>query len=149
MDTAFVEGCTDGMTILCSDGIERVFFLHIMTYSTDYPKKWVDQLSNCKFGHCITHRALLATIKNLRCNPCPQCLIRKENIHNLGTAADAMQHRRICADNMLRCWDVEKDTKHCISMVVRSQACKFEVPSQLAQWYLLPGWVSTYRTMLS
>ena len=39
MDAAFVEGCTDGMTIRCSDGIERVFFLRIMTYSADYPEK--------------------------------------------------------------------------------------------------------------
>ena len=39
MDAAFVEACTDGMTILCSDGTERVFFLRIMTYSADYPEK--------------------------------------------------------------------------------------------------------------
>jgi hypothetical protein len=36
MDKAFVKGCTDGMTIQCSDGIERVFFLRIMTYSACY-----------------------------------------------------------------------------------------------------------------
>ena len=39
MDTAFVEGCENGMIIWCSDGIEQVFFLCIMTYSADYPKK--------------------------------------------------------------------------------------------------------------
>ena len=39
MDAAFVEGCKNGMTIRCSDGIERVFFLRVMTYSADYPEK--------------------------------------------------------------------------------------------------------------
>ena len=39
MDAAFVEGCKSGMIIRCSDGIERVFFLRIMTYSADYPEK--------------------------------------------------------------------------------------------------------------
>jgi hypothetical protein len=39
MDEDFVKGCTDGMTIQCSDGLEQVFFLHIMTYSADYPEK--------------------------------------------------------------------------------------------------------------
>ena len=39
MDTAFVEGCKSGMIIRCSDGIEWVCFLRIMTYSADYPEK--------------------------------------------------------------------------------------------------------------
>jgi hypothetical protein len=39
MDEDFVKGCTDGIVIRCSDGIERAFYLQIMTYSADYPKK--------------------------------------------------------------------------------------------------------------
>jgi hypothetical protein len=39
MDEDFDGGCTDGLTIECSDGIERVFYLRIMTYSADYPEK--------------------------------------------------------------------------------------------------------------
>ena len=39
MDEDFVKGCTDGLTIDCSDRIERVFFLRIITYSADYPEK--------------------------------------------------------------------------------------------------------------
>jgi hypothetical protein len=39
MDEDFVEGCTNGLAIQCSDGIERVFYIRIMTYSADYPEK--------------------------------------------------------------------------------------------------------------
>ena len=39
MDEEFVEGCTNGLTVQCSDGIERVFYLRIVTYSADYPEK--------------------------------------------------------------------------------------------------------------
>ena len=36
MDEDFILGTTSGLTIQCSDGIERVFYLRIMTYSMDY-----------------------------------------------------------------------------------------------------------------
>jgi hypothetical protein len=39
MDEDFVKGCKEGLTIQCSDGLERVFYLRIMTYSADYPEK--------------------------------------------------------------------------------------------------------------
>ena len=39
MDEDFVLSTTSGLTIQCSDGIERVFYLRIMTYSADYPEK--------------------------------------------------------------------------------------------------------------
>ena len=39
MDERFMGGCKDGITIQCSDGIEWVFYIHIMTYSADYPEK--------------------------------------------------------------------------------------------------------------
>jgi hypothetical protein len=39
LDKEFIEGSTNGLAIRCSDGIERVFFLRIITYSADYPEK--------------------------------------------------------------------------------------------------------------
>ncbi len=39
MDEEFVEGCTKGLVIRCVDGIERLFFIRIVTYSADYPEK--------------------------------------------------------------------------------------------------------------
>lgn len=39
MDADFIEGCTNGLVIRCADGIERVFYIRIMTYSADYPEK--------------------------------------------------------------------------------------------------------------
>ncbi len=39
MDEEFILGCTQGLRIWCTDGIERVFFLRLITYSADYPKK--------------------------------------------------------------------------------------------------------------
>lgn len=39
MDEEFVEACTEGIAIKCVDGIERQFFVRIITYSADYPEK--------------------------------------------------------------------------------------------------------------
>jgi hypothetical protein len=39
LDKEFIEGSTNRLAIRCSDGIERVFFLCIITYSADYPEK--------------------------------------------------------------------------------------------------------------
>ncbi|KAH9039665.1 hypothetical protein EDB85DRAFT_2141171 [Lactarius pseudohatsudake] len=39
LDDDFIEGSTNGLVIRCSDGVERVFFIRIITYSADYPEK--------------------------------------------------------------------------------------------------------------
>ena len=39
MDEEFVKGCTEGLRIRCTDGVERAFFLRLLTYSADYPEK--------------------------------------------------------------------------------------------------------------
>jgi hypothetical protein len=39
LDKEFIKGSTNGLVIRCSDDIERVFFLRIITYSADYPEK--------------------------------------------------------------------------------------------------------------
>ena len=39
MDEEFVEACTEGIAIKCVNSIKRQFFVHIITYSVDYPEK--------------------------------------------------------------------------------------------------------------
>lgn len=41
LDEEFVDAYTNGLVIRCTDGIERVFFLRIISYSADYPEKQV------------------------------------------------------------------------------------------------------------
>lgn len=81
-------------------------------------------------------------IKNLRRNPCLQCLIRKENIHNVGTPANAMHRRRFCADNVSRHQDIEKARK-----ALYQNGCKITatpVQSSLTAHSMVPTWVSFY-----
>ncbi|KAH9012682.1 hypothetical protein EDB84DRAFT_1278570, partial [Lactarius hengduanensis] len=66
----------------------------IMTYSADYPEK-----------------ILLTTIKNLGRFPCPRCLTKKKDIHDLGTPQDARRRKRIRADNDRRRRDVNRARK--------------------------------------
>ena len=44
MDEEFVKGCTEGLKIRCADGIDRTFFLRLLTYSADYPEKRVNSI---------------------------------------------------------------------------------------------------------
>jgi metal-dependent HD superfamily phosphatase/phosphodiesterase len=39
MDEEFMKGYTEGLKIQCADGIDRMFFLRLLTYSANYPKK--------------------------------------------------------------------------------------------------------------
>ena len=39
LDEEFIDGSENGLPIRCSDDIERVFFIRIVTYSADYPEK--------------------------------------------------------------------------------------------------------------
>jgi len=41
MDDDFKDGYINGIVIRCSDGVKRRFYLRIILYSADYPKKWV------------------------------------------------------------------------------------------------------------
>lgn len=39
LDDEFMEAYTNGVVLLCSDGLHRRFYLRIFTYSADYPEK--------------------------------------------------------------------------------------------------------------
>ncbi|KAL6307409.1 hypothetical protein BKA93DRAFT_816023 [Sparassis latifolia] len=71
----FEEACRHGIVMMCGDGIRRHLYLHLFTYSADYPEK-----------------VLLATVHDMGACPCPRCLVPKAKIDQLGTAAD--MHRR-------------------------------------------------------
>ncbi|KAH9177190.1 hypothetical protein EDB89DRAFT_1844940 [Lactarius sanguifluus] len=94
MDDAFVEGCTRGLRVRCTDDIERVFFFRLITYSADYPEK-----------------ILLATIKYLGRSPCPRCLVRKKDIAFVGTTTDARTRNRLRNDNDSRRQKIERARK--------------------------------------
>ena len=39
LDEEFVEAYRNGVKILCGDGVTRLFYPRIFTYSADYPEK--------------------------------------------------------------------------------------------------------------
>src|SRR6267154_2113258 len=44
-------------------------------------------------------RVLLSCIKYLSRHPCPQCLIQKPQIPDMGTRVDEQHHSHLCKDN--------------------------------------------------
>ncbi|KAF9031054.1 hypothetical protein BJ165DRAFT_1310498, partial [Panaeolus papilionaceus] len=71
LDNDFVHTYKYGIVVMCVDGIERCIFPRIFTYSADYPEK-----------------VLLATIRDKGLCPCPRCLVRMQNLDQLGMADD-------------------------------------------------------------
>ncbi|KAJ3716383.1 hypothetical protein C8R42DRAFT_697896 [Lentinula raphanica] len=71
LDTEFMEAYTNGILVLCADGIVRLVFPRFHSYSADYPE-----------------RILIVCIKFLAKCLCPWCLILKEDISKLGTKRD-------------------------------------------------------------
>jgi hypothetical protein len=41
LDAEFIEAYKHGIVVECCDGIMRRFYPRILTYSADYPEKWV------------------------------------------------------------------------------------------------------------
>jgi hypothetical protein len=57
-------------------------------------------------------RVLLATIKYLGRNPCPQCLVQKADIALVGTNADTATRNHHQTDNDTRRQNIERARKH-------------------------------------
>ncbi|KZS86652.1 hypothetical protein SISNIDRAFT_476451 [Sistotremastrum niveocremeum HHB9708] len=72
LDDEFLAAYQHGMVIKFADGVTRRAFPRILTYSADYPEK-----------------VLIATIRDLGLCPCPRCTVKKADIGQLGTDADA------------------------------------------------------------
>ncbi|TFK17414.1 hypothetical protein FA15DRAFT_661464 [Coprinopsis marcescibilis] len=84
-----VSAMKDGIVLMCHNGIERRFYPRIFTYSADYPEK-----------------VLIGLIKQNRSFPCPQCLVPKPELQNMGTPDDL----EIRADNLCNNDQELKDT---------------------------------------
>ena len=41
LDEEFLDAYRNGVKIRCGDGVERLFYPRIFTYSADYPEKYV------------------------------------------------------------------------------------------------------------
>ncbi|KAI0309196.1 hypothetical protein OF83DRAFT_1089234 [Amylostereum chailletii] len=76
LDDEFIEAYHHGMIIDCADGVRRRIYPRLFTYSADYPEK-----------------VLVATIRDKGGCPCPQCLIRFDDIPGLGTPQDSQTRK--------------------------------------------------------
>lgn len=95
-----------GFVMMFEDGIERLVFPRFCTYSADYMEKY-------SFSHSfspntyllvfrVLYRVLLMCLRTMGRCPCPRCLIKKDQIGELGTKRDMKQRqeqsRQDCAD---------------------------------------------------
>lgn len=95
LDAEFTRAYTDGFNVEFADGKVRRVFPRILTYSADYPEKYVCiQVTWQLWVTTVIYRVLLACIKQLGKCPCPTCLVSKEDIHHLGNKRDAQTRSR-------------------------------------------------------
>ncbi|EFI26951.1 ubiquitin and ribosomal protein S27a [Coprinopsis cinerea okayama7 len=71
LDDDLLGAMRHGIRVSCVDGVTRLFFPRIFTYSADYLEK-----------------ALIATIRSLGTYPCPRCLVPKSDMNQAGTGED-------------------------------------------------------------
>ncbi|KAF8833415.1 hypothetical protein BDN67DRAFT_992844 [Paxillus ammoniavirescens] len=72
LDNKFLEAYHHGIVLHCGDGVFRLVFPRIFTYSADYPEK-----------------VLIATIRDMGRCPCPHCLVPKHLINHIGLLSNA------------------------------------------------------------
>jgi hypothetical protein len=91
LDDDFIHASSYGMVVRCHDGIERRVYPRILTYSADYPEKFV--LTYVSPYTCsppsLLFRVLLATIRDKGLCPCPRCLTPKAKLDRVGHVTDA------------------------------------------------------------
>ncbi|KAG7093235.1 hypothetical protein E1B28_006921 [Marasmius oreades] len=81
-DPEFYDAYVNGYVEECADGIMRHLFYRFFCYSADYVEK-----------------VMLACIKFLAQHPCPLCLLKKEDMHRLGTKADMKTHETLARED--------------------------------------------------
>jgi hypothetical protein len=91
LDDDFMAAWEHGIVIMCCDGIQRRFYLHIFAHSGDYPEKYAHRFRPFFFVFIHGCRILLASIRNLGMCPCPCCLVPLSCVHNLGMPRDTSQ----------------------------------------------------------
>jgi hypothetical protein len=82
LDDEFMNVVIHGIVVVCADGVSRRLYPRFFTYSADYPEK-----------------CLLTGIKYLGTHPCALCLVRRDQIRDLGTRADARRRADIRQDS--------------------------------------------------
>lgn len=86
LDPEFMHAYQHGFVVKCSDGVTRRVFPRFVSYTADYPEKYVSQLHVL---HINTYfRMLLATLRDNGTCPCPRCLVKKDEADGLGTSRD-------------------------------------------------------------
>ncbi|KAG2042377.1 hypothetical protein BDR03DRAFT_979010 [Suillus americanus] len=78
LDKKFMHAYEHGIVIKCSDGVTRRIFPRFFTHLADYPEK-----------------VILSGIKSLGQCPCAPCLMKKSEVHLMGTKRD-MKRRIKC-----------------------------------------------------
>ncbi|KIJ50228.1 hypothetical protein M422DRAFT_245470 [Sphaerobolus stellatus SS14] len=92
LDDEFCHAYDNGILIQCADGIKRLVYPRIFTYSADYPEK-----------------VLLATIRDQRLCLCPRCYITKDKVHEMGMVRDMNnREKNVRKDDHPRRYDIQK-----------------------------------------
>ncbi|KAF8577949.1 hypothetical protein K439DRAFT_1648918 [Ramaria rubella] len=76
LDKEFMAAYKQGIVIQCADGILRRVFLHLFTYSADYPEN--------SLHSPISYGMLMLSLRDKGNCPCPRCLVTKKEICELG-----------------------------------------------------------------
>jgi hypothetical protein len=89
IDDRFISAYQHGLVLKCADGLVRRVYPRIISYSADYPEKFVLSSTILRLDvTSIFSRALLATIRNKGTHPCPRCLVPQSNLHKMGGVHD-------------------------------------------------------------
>ncbi|KIJ33763.1 hypothetical protein M422DRAFT_182849, partial [Sphaerobolus stellatus SS14] len=92
LDDEFCKAYDNGILIQCADGIKRLVYPRIFTYSADYPEK-----------------VLLATIRDQGLCLCPRCYITKDKVHDMGMVRDMNnREKNVRKDDLPRRYDILK-----------------------------------------
>lgn len=109
LDDEFLEAYKHGIVIECCDGIKRWFYPRILTYSADYPEKYVTSRSLPRKAcpDSMSDRVLLAGIRDKGHCLCPRCLIPRARVQNMGMRLDITQRQTLARiDNEDRRWRI-------------------------------------------
>ena len=106
LDEDFLHAYTYGIAVRSLDGIEQWVYPHILTYSADYPEKYIFYFYFL-LSLTAVFRVLLATIRNKALCPCPCCLIPKMKMDRVGHIADA----KIRNDQAHKYLDIKESVK--------------------------------------
>ncbi|KAI0730517.1 hypothetical protein C8Q76DRAFT_613877 [Earliella scabrosa] len=89
MNEKFMKAYTEGIVVMCGDGIKRRLFLRIFTYSADYMEK-----------------VKIAALKPNSLHRCVRCRIHSDDICEAGTPADVARRANIRTDDRHTKWTI-------------------------------------------